>query len=247
MSECITKSERKKIEKQNKYAEKHGGAGGEQQENKPPVGVAALPDGRILTPYKRQPLDYLSVAVGVNKKKSRRRRNRGTGPDMDRLDSPVSTTPSSPRCGSSGKKGRTLYRPWNPNAAQQTSPASSSNLVSTSSPNGTATAEWNGTSMTIYNRSINSPTPSSQQQLRTPASGQSGAASTSFCSPVAANPTRPANHNRFADLADDTPVQFKPSTASHDLHKLKKLDLSYAEVLRRADHCKQRQRQHHHK
>lgn len=254
MSECITKSERKKIEKQNKYAEKHGG-GGEQQENKPPVGVAALPDGRILTPYKRQPLDYLAVSVGVNKKKSRRRRNRG-GQDSDRADSPVSTTPSSPRAGgSSGKKGRTLYRPWNPNAPQQTSPAAatSSNVVSTSSPNGTATAEWNGTSMTIYNRSMNSPTPSSQHQPRTPSSGQSGVASTSFCSPAGAAGsavTRPANHNRFADLADESGesiVQFKPSSASHDLHKLKKLDLSYAEVLRRADHCKQHaQRQRHH-
>lgn len=251
MSECITKSERKKIEKQNKYAEKHGGAG--EQENKPPVGVAALPDGRILTPYKRQPLDYLTVSVGVNKKKSRRRRNRGAGgADADRSDSPVSNTPSSPRtCGN--KKGRTLYRPWNPNAPQVTSP-NVSNLVSTSSPNGTATAEWNGTSMTIYNRSLNSPTPSATnlQQPRTPASGQSGAAagvaSSSFCSPSA--PVRPANHNRFADLADeagDSIVQFKPSTASHDLHKLKKLDLSYAEVLRRADHCKQHaQRRHHH-
>lgn len=253
MSECITKSERKKIEKQNKYAEKHGG---EQQENKPPVGVAALPDGRILTPYKRQPLDYLSVAVGVNKKKSRRRRNRG-GSEMERSDSPVSTTPSSPRGSCSGKKGRTLYRPWNPNAPQVTSPPTSSKVVSSSTPNGTATAEWNGTSMTIYNRSMNSPMPSSHQHHpRTPASGQSGIASTSsYCSPAAAgtNPGRPANHNRFADLADESGesiVQFKPSTASHDLHKLKKLDLSYAEVLRRADHCKQhaqRQRQHHHK
>lgn len=107
--------------------------------------------------------------------------------------------------------------------------------------------------MTIYNRSLNSPTPSATnlQQPRTPASGQSGAAaasSSSFCSPSA--PVRPANHNRFADLADeagDSIVQFKPSTASHDLHKLKKLDLSYAEVLRRADHCKQHaQRRHHH-
>lgn len=248
MSECITKSERKKIEKQNKYAEKHGGTG--EQENKPPVGVAALPDGRILTPYKRQPLDYLSVSVGVNKKKSRRRRNRGAGgADADRADSPVSNAPSSPRT-YGNKKGRTLYRPWNPNAPQVTSP-NVSNLVSTSSPNGTATAEWNGTSMTIYNRSLNSPTPSTQP--RTPSSGQSGAAaSTSFCSPTAtaAHPVRPANHNRFADLADESGesiVQFKPSTASHDLHKLKKLDLSYAEVLRRADHCKQHaQRRHHH-
>lgn len=250
MSECITKSERKKIEKQNKYAEKHTG----EQENKPPVGVAALPDGRILTPYKRQPLDYLTVSVGVNKKKSRRRRNRGSGgADADRSDSPVSNTPSSPRtCGN--KKGRTLYRPWNPNAPQVTSP-NVSNPVSTSSPNGTATAEWNGTSMTIYNRSLNSPTPSANHQPRTPASGQSGAAaaaSSSFCSPTSAGAAavRPANHNRFADLADeagDSIVQFKPSTASHDLHKLKKLDLSYAEVLRRADHCKQQaQRRHHH-
>ena len=37
-------------------------------------------------------------------------------------------------------------------------------------------------------------------------------------------------------------VPYRPSTVSQDLHKLKKLDLSYAEVLRRADACKQ----HHH-
>ncbi|KAL1378821.1 hypothetical protein pipiens_015328 [Culex pipiens pipiens] len=37
MSECINESKRKEVEKQNKYV------GGEQTENKPPVGVAALP------------------------------------------------------------------------------------------------------------------------------------------------------------------------------------------------------------
>ncbi|CAG9821922.1 unnamed protein product [Phaedon cochleariae] len=35
-----------------------------------------------------------------------------------------------------------------------------------------------------------------------------------------------------------TKYEFRPSTASQDLHKLKKLDLSYAEVLRNADHTK---------
>lgn len=37
-------------------------------------------------------------------------------------------------------------------------------------------------------------------------------------------------------------VVFKRTTASHDLHKLIKLDLSYAEVLRRADQCKHNRR-----
>ncbi|XP_021695774.1 uncharacterized protein LOC5579004 isoform X2 [Aedes aegypti] len=231
MSECITKSERKKIEKQAKYAEKHG-----EQENKPPVGVAALPDGRILTPYKRQPLEYLSVAVGVNKKKSRRRRNRGD--NLDRSDSPIAL-PTPPRVyTSTGKKGRSSYRPWNPNEPLA-SPAAGNSSASTA----TAATEWNGNSMTIYNRSVNSPTPNASASQR---SGQT------FRSSTASTTAGSASSNRFADLTDengDAIVQFKPSSASQDLHKLKKLDLSYAEVLRRADHCKhhsQRRQQHHH-
>ncbi|XP_029710863.1 uncharacterized protein LOC109397859 isoform X1 [Aedes albopictus] len=239
MSECITKSERKKIEKQTKYAEKHG-----EQENKPPVGVAALPDGRILTPYKRQPLEYLSVAVGVNKKKSRRRRNRGD--NLDRSDSPIAL-PTPPRVyTSTGKKGRSSYRPWNPNEPVA-SPATAAN---SSASTATVASEWNGNSMTIYNRSVNSPTPNSSSQR----SGQNFRSSTASSSSSANRNTSAgsASSNRFADLTDengDAVVQFKPSSASQDLHKLKKLDLSYAEVLRRADHCKhhsQRRQQHHH-
>ncbi|XP_062539317.1 uncharacterized protein LOC134207614 isoform X2 [Armigeres subalbatus] len=237
MSECITKSERKKIEKQTKYAEKHG-----EQENNPPVGVAALPDGRILTPYKRQPLEYLSVAVGVNKKKSRRRRNRASD-NMDRSDSPIAL-PTPPRVyTSTGKKGRSSYRPWNPNEP------SASPAGNCSSSTATAASEWNGNSMTIYNRSVNSPTPNSSSQR----SGQNFRSSATSCSSSATrNMTAgSSSSNRFADLTDengDAVVQFKPSSASQDLHKLKKLDLSYAEVLRRADHCKQHnQRRQHHK
>ncbi|EAT44894.1 AAEL003812-PA, partial [Aedes aegypti] len=206
MSECITKSERKKIEKQTKYAEKHG-----EQENKPPVGVAALPDGRILTPYKRQPLEYLSVAVGVNKKKSRRRRNRGD--NLDRSDSPIAL-PTPPRVyTSTGKKGRSSYRPWNPNEPLA-SPAAGNSSASTA----TAATEWNGNSMTIYNRSVNSPTPNASSSQRSGQTFRSSTASTT-------------------------------AGSASNLHKLKKLDLSYAEVLRRADHCKhhsQRRQQHHH-
>ncbi|XP_058829158.1 uncharacterized protein LOC131688709 isoform X2 [Topomyia yanbarensis] len=247
MSECITRSERKKIEKQAKYAEKHGGG---EQENKPPIGVAALPDGRILTPYKRQPLEYLTVCVGVNKKKSRRRRNRvPTGADspVDRSDSPI-TLPSPPRVfTSSGKKGRTSYRPWNPNAAVTTSsPANSPSATPA------AAAEWNGNSMTVYNRGLNSPTPSCSSQ-RTPTQASQSSAVSWKSSTAVVTPTSTASRNggnRYAELTDESGelVQFKPSSASHDLHKLKKLDLSYAEVLRRADHCKQQsqRRSHHH-
>ncbi|XP_055526574.1 uncharacterized protein LOC129719162 isoform X2 [Wyeomyia smithii] len=241
MSECITRSERKKIEKQAKYAEKHGG----EQENKPPIGVAALPDGRILTPYKRQPLEYLTVAVGVNKKKSRRRRNRGSaGSDaMDRSDSPIAL-PSPPRVfASSGKKGRTSYRPWNPNTTGNSASSTAA-----------ANPEWNGNSMTIYNRGINSPTPSaSSVTQRTPSSaGQNTTVWKSTPTSATGNrnvSSNNSNSNRYSDLTDESGevVEFKPSSASHDLHKLKKLDLSYAEVLRRADHCKHHnQRRSHH-
>lgn len=84
--------------------------------------------------------------------------------------------------------------------------------------NPTATNVWNGNSMTIYNRNAQSPVP---------------------------HPTgskhRDRHHGRAAGDAQssDQPVFRRPtSTAAHDLQKLIKLDLSYAEVLRRADERK---------
>lgn len=77
--------------------------------------------------------------------------------------------------------------------------------------------EWNGATLQFYNRSINSPTPS--------ASGRTG----KICQ----------GWNSETDSMD-----FKQSTASQEIHKLRKLELSYAEVLRNADKTKVRRKKH---
>lgn len=198
MSECITKTERKTAAK--KHVVEKG------QENKPPSVTALGPpnvvtvngkqmmeNGRVLTPLKREPLEYLSVSIGIKKKNRKKNRNF----NIDRSDSPI--LPSPPRVFySSGRKRREM-RPF-------VSPSSSNNPQGPSTTN-----EWNGNSMVIYNRSIQSPSSSPNTSVK----------------------------SRELDMNS---VEFRPSTVSQDLHKLKKLDLSYAEVLRRADACK-----HHHR
>ncbi|XP_041977150.1 cerebellar degeneration-related protein 2-like isoform X2 [Aricia agestis] len=81
----------------------------------------------------------------------------------------------------------------------------------------TADSEWNGTTLQFYNRSINSPTPS--------ASGRTGKIYQGW--------------NAETDSWD-----IKQSTASQEIHKLRKLELSYAEVLRNADKTKNRRKKH---
>ncbi|XP_037048610.1 cerebellar degeneration-related protein 2-like isoform X2 [Bradysia coprophila] len=180
MSECITKRERQSIiSTVKKHVQKSG------QENNPPVGKV-LPDGRILTPLKREPLDYLAVSVNVRKKN--RRRSRGT--PLDRSESPI--VPSPPRVYFASGKKRRDYRSM---------PSSS---LANSSVN---IGEWNGSSMTIYNKSMQSPSTSSTMNT------------TYQSTPVGKTPD----------------FRRRTSTASQDLHKLRKLELSYAEVLRRAD------------
>lgn len=185
MSECITKRERQSIiSTVKKHVQKNG------QENKPPPPLVGkvLPDGRILTPLKREPLEYLAVSVNVRKKN--RRRSRGT--PLDRSESPIVPSPPRVYFASGGKKRRD-YR-----SVPSSSLASSSVNV----------GEWNGNSMTIYNKSMQSPSASSSTM------------NTTFQSP----------------LVGKTPdFRRRTSTASQDLHKLRKLELSYAEVLRRAD------------
>jgi hypothetical protein len=188
MSERITRTERKKLKQQQKQADK------ELRENKPPIGVACI-DGRILTPYKREPLEYLSVAVGVKKKKKSRR-------NLDRSDSPVAV-PSPPRVflSSGNKRGRHL-KPYVEGGQSPT--ASNSSTIQ----------DWNGTSLTIYNRSFQSTSSSSGSQ------------------------------NKSIDSNGDM-INFRPSSSAlHDLHKLKSLELSYAEVLRRADQHNNSQQKH---
>lgn len=180
MSECITKRERQSIiSTVKKHVQKNG------QENKPPIGKV-LPDGRVLTPLKREPLEYLAVSVNVRKKN--RRRSRGT--PLDRSESPTVATP--PRVHfTSGKKRRDFRS------------VPSSSLASSSVNIG----EWNGNSMTIYNKSMQSPSASST-------------INSSFQSP---------------QVGKTPDFRRRTSTASQDLYKLRKLELSYAEVLRRAD------------
>lgn len=202
MSECITKTERK-------TAKKHIIEKG--QENKPPAtpvvagssgnapcGKQIIENGRVLTPLKREPLEYLTVGVGIKKKNRKKNRNL----NFDRSDSPVLPTPPKVFQGS-GKKRRE-YRSFSTTPSQSTT-------------NRTPTAsEWNGSSIIIYNRNAQ----------------QSPNSSSTPNSSLSKTP-------RELDMSG---IEYKPSTVSQDLHKLKKLDLSYAEVLRRADACK-----HHHR
>uniref|UniRef100_A0A1B0FMF3 Uncharacterized protein n=1 Tax=Glossina morsitans morsitans TaxID=37546 RepID=A0A1B0FMF3_GLOMM len=204
MSECITKLERK-------TAKKH--INEKNQENKPPIAASIsqlaspnvkqiVENGRVLTPLKREPLDYLSVGVGVKKKNRRKHRNFSN----DRSESPLAL-PTPPRIYvGSGNKRREM-RPFVDTSTTSGSPSEQSQnnstcITSRGSRNG-AKYEWNGNSMIIYNRSIRG---------RNSVDASAG-------------------------------IEYRPNTVSQDLHKLKKLDLSYAEVLRRADACNQHHQQ----
>lgn len=99
MSERITKTERKKIEKNTKHDKNI-------QENKAPTGQQIVQDGKILTPLVRQPLEYLSVSVNVRKKQKKNRRSN----NFDRSDSPILTSPRVFYTGS-GKKRRPFTSP----------------------------------------------------------------------------------------------------------------------------------------
>ncbi|XP_013146209.1 PREDICTED: uncharacterized protein LOC106109304 isoform X2 [Papilio polytes] len=77
--------------------------------------------------------------------------------------------------------------------------------------------EWNGNTMQFYNRNMHSPSPS--------VSGRTGKIYQGW--------------NSETDSWD-----IKQSTASQEIHKLRKLELSYAEVLRNADKTKNRRKKH---
>ncbi|XP_065364190.1 uncharacterized protein centrocortin isoform X2 [Calliphora vicina] len=201
MSECITKLERKTAKKH--IIEKN-------QENKPPMaasvaqlsspsGKQIVENGRILTPLKREPLDYLAVGVGIKKKNRRKNRNFSS----DRSESPLAL-PTPPRIFVASGKKRKEVRPYVESPMAATPDPYNTPGSSRGGSRGAPKYEWNGNSMIIYNRS---------------ARGRSATGE-----------------------VDVSNIPYRPSTVSQDLHKLKKLDLSYAEVLRRADACKQ----HHH-
>lgn len=155
MSECITKTERRRIKKQQKMSEKEKVSCATGEENRPPVVCGVAPNGRLVTPYNRDPLlDSLSLS---SKKRTRRSKNK-----KDKYAKPLGSNTSE-------------------NAQLQ------STMLS-----------WNAEMAEFYSR-MDSPTPSLVGRYKAEGTSE---------------------------------VEFKPSSASKELHKLKKLDLSYAEVLK---------------
>lgn len=192
VSECVTKTERRKAKQHKKQAAK--------DENQPPIGVHMTKDGKLVTPYNRQPLEYNTLTASTKKRARRSRQcskdkygrdnslvsnsNCSSVTSLDqRPDSPTTPTPSR-----SNKKGRKHHQKM---------------LEAFSTAGNSVWNEWNGSSLTVYNRNTTLPGPSYNVQM------------------------------------DNTSeIEFRPSTASQNLNKLKKLELSYAEVLRKGSRQK---------
>uniref|UniRef100_A0A182UFF3 Uncharacterized protein n=1 Tax=Anopheles melas TaxID=34690 RepID=A0A182UFF3_9DIPT len=226
MSECITKSERRRIARQAKAAGRY--ADGEQQASNGADAAGQKPSGPGYIP-----LEYISVSVGVRKGKSRRRSHRrdeahtpqGAAAGGGGAAAAATTTPTPPRSGSA-RKHRTSFRPWNPERDGGVAIAADAASWSASAGRGHRSAT------PLSNAGTTTATPPSAAAVHP------GSSRTSRRSEKKRNATA-GLRNRYADLMQDAlgdeVVEFRPSSASQHLHKLQKLDLSYAEVLRRAD------------
>lgn len=197
ISECITKTERRKAKSHKKQAAK------DELENKPPSAVQMVA-GKLVTPYNRVALDLMALNA---KKRARRSRQRskdkyGGGRDSSACSnasniSNQATTSADNYDSSEAGDSSTLTR--NKRGRRHRELLSFSTL---------GASEWNGDSMTVYNRSSKVHNPSNF-----------------YCRP---------------SIDNTSEIEFKHSAASHELKKLKKLDLSYAEVLRQADRRQRR-------
>lgn len=149
--------------------------------------------------------DQLEYLSVAVKVKKRDRKNRYRTPFPDY---PQAGLPTPPRFfyGSGRKR-----REFNPFEASPFGPGPQQSTVAAPKPAGGSPVdgEWTGDSMTIYNRNM-------QAQ-------NAGLDATT--------PTNPPAGGGFEDAA----MTFRPSTASQEIQRLKKLELTYAEVLRRAD------------
>jgi hypothetical protein len=188
ISECITKTERKKAKSHKKQAAK------DELENKPPSAVQMVA-GKLITPYNRIVLDYAAINA---KKKARRSRYRskdkyGGGRDSSVCSNASSLTSQDISFNNEEGETSTLKRNKRGTHLDENSKVTES--------------VWNGNSMTVYN--------------------QKAASSSYYCRPTVPNSGE---------------IEFKKSAASHELKKLKKLDLSYAEVLRQADRRQRRRK-----
>ncbi|KAH8257748.1 hypothetical protein KR038_000123, partial [Drosophila bunnanda] len=190
ISECVTKLERKTAKKHILSVSSSLNTASKQGSVCEPSTMKPIEEnGRVLTPLKREPLEYITIAVGIKKKNRRKHRNQSSSRDrVDLIDSRDNVTRNSPLAirqqhqhhMGQGSVSAPINRDFGRGISRRgNAPSSSSSTFS---------GNWNGSPMVIYNQNMNTPRTS-------------------------------RGHN----------------TVSQDLHKLKKLDLSYAEVLRRAD------------
>lgn len=172
-----------------------------------------LPSGKQILDDGRVPHRREPEYLAFNAANLRKKhRRRGRHANIDPSDSPV--LPSSPRViyTSGGRRRRDR-------SASQNGPAQAQPINTNAS---TAAAPiWNGNSITIYNRNTQSPHLTGRKH-------------------------RDRHHGREEGESQNSEstvsVYRRTSTAAHDLQKLIKLDLSYAEVLRRADQTKNRRK-----
>lgn len=218
MSECVTKLERKTAKKhinecknqENRLPQATSSSSVPQVTGK--SGAAGIhptieENGRVLTPVKREPLEFLTVAVGVKKKN--RRKNRSLHNNGLR-ESPLASQPSplaQPSPSHHARRTRKDFIPIPPEMLAN--PMSSERVGVRSRPDrhNAAGTEWNGSPMIIYNRNLSSASRPKQQQQR---------------------------NGRVIELNGE---EYHLNSVSQEFHKLKRLDLSYAEVLRRSDAC----------
>lgn len=190
ISECITKTERKRAKSHKKQAAK------DEVENKPPSAVQMVA-GKLVTPYNRVALDLMALNAKKRARRSRQRSKDKYGSGSGRDSSVASNTSSiaevSAEAEADGDQS-TLTRSRKNRKHRE--------LLQTFSTLGAS--DWNGDSMTVYNRNVKS-NPSNF-----------------YCRPS-------------PSVENSSEIEFKHSAAHSELRKLKKLDLSYAEVLRCAD------------
>lgn len=194
ISECITKTERRKAKSHKKQAAK------DELENKPPSAVQMVA-GKLVTPYNRAALDLIAINA---KKRARRSRQRSKDKYAGGRDSSVCSNASNisnqaTTSADNYEAGDTATLTRNKRGRKHRELLSFSTL---------GASDWNGDSLTVYNRSSKGHNPSNF-----------------YC---------PPNNDNTSE------IEFKHSAASHELKKLKKLDLSYAEVLRQADRRQRR-------
>lgn len=194
ISECITKTERRKAKSHKKQAAK------DELENKPPSAVQMVA-GKLVTPYNRIALDFAAINA---KKKARRSRYRSKdkyasgGRDSSVCSNASSITSQDMAfINESAEEGETSTLTRNKKGTRFDEISKITESV------------WNGNSMTVYNQT------------------KATSKSSYYCRP---------------NVLNTDEVEFKKSAASHELKKLKKLDLSYAEVLRQADRRQRRRK-----